>query len=172
MADKGFNNDGDAAREEQGKAPSAGNKKQSRPLVIIFVVFLVLVAIVFLTQRKTSIDWVENYEAGLEQARQQNKPVLLAFFKANIRYCTEIVQETYNNPDVKKYVEANFIPIFIDVDKQPEIGELYKVNYYPTHYVKRPDSDELFGPRVGHDPPQLFIREIKALYEQMKLSEK
>ena len=71
------------------------------------------------------------------------------------------------DPDVKKFVERNFIPILIDVDKQPEIAGHYNINYYPTHYVKQPDSDDTFGPRVGYDPPALFIKELKKLLQKM-----
>ena len=71
----------------------------------------------------------------------------------------------------KKYVEANFVPIFIDVDKQPAIAEQYNVGYYPSHYVKLPDSEEVFGPRVGHDPPALFIKELKKLLDRAKHEE-
>lgn len=170
MANNEFNNDSAATRKGLEKVPSSVKRKQSRALWIIFLVFFVLVAIVFLTQRKTPIDWIEDYEAGFKLARQQNKPVLLAFYKINTRYSLEISRNTYNNPEVKKYVEANFIPILIDVDKQPEIAERYNVTYYPAHYIKRPDSNELFGPRLGYDPPQLFIREIKALLEKLELS--
>jgi len=147
-------------------------KKQSRALWIILLVFLAFITTVFLTQRTDMIDWVGDYEAGINMARQQNKPVFLAFYKLNTRYSTDSWQNTYNNPDVIKYVEANFVPILIDVDKHPEIAKRYKVNYYPTHYIKRPDSDELFGPMLGYDQPSLFIKKLKELLRQMELSSK
>lgn len=170
MAEKEFNNQNTSAQQVPQNVPHSSGKKQSRALWILFLVFFGLAAIVFLTQHKDAIDWVEDYEAGIKLAKQQNKPVLLAFYKLNTRYSTDTWQNTYNNPDVKKFVEANFIPILIDVDKQPEIAKRYHIGYYPTHYIKQPDSDELFGPMLGYDPPALFIKKVKNLLKKMELS--
>ena len=170
MAEKEFNNQNTSAQQVPQNVPSSTGKKHSRALWILFLVFFVFVAIVFLTQHGDTIDWVEDYEAGIKLAKQQNKPVLLAFYKLHTRFCSDMSQNTYNNPDVIEYVEASFIPILIDVDKQPEIAKRYHVDYYPTHYIRQPDNDELFGPRVGYDPPALFIRELKNLLKKMELS--
>ena len=147
-------------------------REQSRMLWIIFFAFLALIASRFFYHyRSASINWVEDYEQGIRLAAQLNKPVLLAFFKQNTRFCTDIQQNTYNNSAVKKYVEENFVPILIDVDKQPAIAKRYNVGYYPTHYLRKADGDKVFGPRLGYDPPTLFISELKRLLQQMKESD-
>lgn len=146
---------------------AATKAKSSRSLLIIFLIFAGFLTIVFLTQKDTPIDWVKDYEAGLEAARNQNRPVLLVFYKQFTPMSTSAFNNTYVNPDVKNFVEENFIPILIDVEKNPELAEKYDISYYPTHYVKRPGSDELFGPRLGYDPPALFIRELKLLLQEM-----
>ena len=120
-----------------------------------------------MTQHKTPIDWIEDYQSGLELARKKNKPVLLIFYKQFTPMSTSAFNDTYINPDVKDFVEQNFVPILIDVDKHLELAEQYDISYYPTHYVKRPDSDELFGPRLGYDPPALFVKELKRLLKEM-----
>ncbi|MHC4647658.1 MAG: thioredoxin family protein [Planctomycetota bacterium] len=168
MAEKELSNANPSNRREQGSLPSSAPKKQSRGLWIIFLVFIVFVAIVFLTQRKESIDWVEDYDAGLRQAKQQNKPLLLAFYKQFTSYTTATEQDTYRSPKVIKFVEDNFVPIRIDVDDQPALAERYKVGYYPTHYVQGPDSNDLFGPLLGYDPPALFIKNLKNLKAQLQ----
>ncbi len=144
-------------------------KKYYRSLLVPLAVFIIYATIVFLSQNRDSINWVEDYQSGLKLAREQNKPALLAFYKANARFCWEMTQNTYNNPDVKKYVEENFIPILIDVDKQPEIAKHYSINYYPTHYLKYPDSNKLIGPQMGFEHPGKFIQTLKGFLEGMKL---
>lgn len=163
------NQDMSSHRMPQGVSVAGGEKK-TRALWVVLLVFLAFVVIVFITEREDMISWVEDYEAGMELAKQQNKPVLLAFYKLNTRFSTDTWENTYNDPKVIEYVEANFIPILIDVDKQPEIAERYKVDYYPTHYIKRPDSNELFGPMLGYDPPALFISKLKDLFGKMESS--
>jgi len=167
MADRDLNNKDAPAQQMPENVLPAAEKKKSRGLWILFLVFFVFVASVFLTQHRDTIDWIEDYEAGIKLAKQQNKPILLAFYKLHTRFCSDMSQNTYNNPDVIDYVEANFIPILIDVDKQPEIAKRYNVNYYPTHYIKRPDSNELIGPHVGYDVPSVFIQKLKELLKKM-----
>jgi len=149
------------------KTASSQHQKPTRAIGIIFLAFIIFVVIVFLTQREDSINWVEDYHKGTQLAKQQNKPVLLAFYKKFTRMSTDTWNDTYKNPKVKEFVETNFVPILIDVDKQPDIAKKYNINYYPTHYVKRADSDRLFGPRMGYDPPTLFISELKKLLKKM-----
>jgi len=168
MAEKEFNNQDASAKQAPENIQPPAEKKRSRALWILFLVFFVFVAIIFVTQHRDTIDWVEDYEAGIKLAKQQNKPVLLAFYKLHTRFCSDMSQNTYNNPDVIEYVEANFIPILIDVDKQPEIAKRYHIDYYPTHYIKPPDSNELIGPHVGYDVPSVFIRKLKDLLGKME----
>ncbi|UCE98666.1 MAG: DUF255 domain-containing protein [Planctomycetota bacterium] len=168
MAEQGRNNKGVPIRQEPDNITPPSGKKHYRALWTLFVVFFIFVAIIFLAKHRNAIDWVEDYGTGIKMARLQNKPVLLAFYKQHTRFCSDMSQNTYNNPDVIIYVEANFIPILIDVDKQPEIAERYNIDYYPTHYIKPPDSNDLIGPHLGYDTPSVFIRKLKDLLRQLK----
>lgn len=147
---------------------SSAGRKHWRPLLLVFLVFFGFVTFVFLTQEKKTIDWVEDYEEGLKQARQQNKPVLLAFYKPHARFYIMMMHDTYDNHDVIEYVAQNFVPILIDVDKQPEIAKQFNINYYPTHYIRYPDSDKLVGPQMGHEGPYTFIKTLKRFLEKLR----
>jgi hypothetical protein len=141
-------------------------KKPSRTLLPFFFVFLVFITIIFLTQRKTTISWIENYQDGIELAKKQNKPVLVAFYKSYIS--TNTLERIYTNRYVKKYIEARFIPILVDADKQPEIAKLYNVNSFPAHYIKQPEGNVIFGP-IASPPPNDFVAELKVLMDNMGL---
>jgi len=147
---------------------SSASGKHWRPLLVVFLVFFTFVTFVFLTQKNEIIAWVEDYEQGLKQARQQNKPVLLAFYKPHADFYIMMMHGTYDNHDVIEYVEENFVPVLIDVDKHPEIAKEFNISYYPTHYVKYPDSDKLVGPQMGHEDPYTFIRTLKRFLEKLR----
>lgn len=149
MAQKKFNNLETSAQQAKESAPPSAGKKRSRTLWIVLLVFFVFVTTVFLTQRRDTIDWVEDYETGIELAKRQNKPALLCFFKQYTRFSSDMWQDVYSRSDVTEYVKANFVPILIDVDKQPEIAKRYNVTYYPTHYVEHPDTNQTDGPFLG-----------------------
>ncbi|GAI23028.1 unnamed protein product, partial [marine sediment metagenome] len=74
----------------------------------------------------------------------------------------------YTNSSIKEFIEARFIPILVDAAKQPEIAKRYNVNYFPAHYIKQPDSNEVFGP-IGYRPPPDFISELKGLIKKTEL---
>jgi hypothetical protein len=143
------NNVASGQMQTQKNLPLSAGKKKSRALWLIILVFFAFVIIVFLTQKKVDIAWIEDYNAGIELAKRQNKPALLCFFKQHTHFSSEMWQNVYNKPNVKKYVEANFVPILIDVDKQPKIAGRYNITYYPTHYVERPNSGKTDGPFLG-----------------------
>ena len=151
-----------------GRTPKAASspaaQKQSRALWAVILAFTILVAIVFLTQKKfeEQINW-RDYQTGIELAKQQNKPALLCFFKEGTRFTSDMKQDVYSKPKVKKYVEANFIPILIDVDKQPELAKRYNVTYYPTHYIEYPDTNKMDGPFIGAYHLFQFIKRPREL---------
>jgi hypothetical protein len=144
------NHDVSTGRTPKETSSHAG-KKQSRALWIVILVFAIFVVAVFLTENKEDPAnwWNKDYHAGIELAKQQNKPALLCFFKQGTRFSSDMWQDVYSRPDVKKYVQANFVPILIDVDKQPELAKRYNVTYYPTHYVQCPDANQIDGPFTG-----------------------
>jgi hypothetical protein len=130
---------------------SSTGKKQSHALWIIILVFTIFVVAVFLTENKGDPTnwWIKDYKTGIELAKKQNKPALLCFFKQGTRFSSDMWQDVYSDPEVRKYVEANFVPILIDVDKQPEIAKRYNIDYYPTHYVIYPNTNQTDGPFLG-----------------------
>jgi thioredoxin-related protein len=166
VTNKEFNNHNVSAEQMQRNAPASAHKKSSRPLVIIFLVFIAFIIIVFLIQQKVTIDWIENYQTGIELAEQQNKPIFIAFYKSYIP--SNIKERIYSNRSVKEYIEATFIPILIDAAQEPDIAKLYNVKDYPAHYVKQPDSNDVFGP-FGYRPPRGFINQLKGVIKQMGL---
>ena len=134
--------------------PSPADKKQSPMLWIIILVVIPSLLFAFALLKKyykgdPADWWGKDYNAGITLAKQQNKPALLCFFKQGTRFSSDMWQDVYSKPEVKKYVLANFIPILIDVDKQPEIAKRYNVTYYPTHYVEYPDTNQIDGPFIG-----------------------
>ncbi|MHC4265644.1 MAG: DUF255 domain-containing protein [Planctomycetota bacterium] len=123
-----------------------------------------------MNQQPGTVKWIEDYEKGIKLAQQQNKPALLAFYKANTTFASDMWRDTYRNPQVIDYLESNFIPVFIDVDKQSELAEKYGISYYPTHYIKYPDKDEVKGPLIGYDPPGIFIRKTQEILKEMGIT--
>jgi hypothetical protein len=165
MSDNMNNQDKSSERlsEDTSRPRSRG---QRRMLLLILVAFIVFISFVFLTQDEQSIDWMD-YKDGIELARMKNKPILLAIFKRQTRFCELMVNDTYNNPDVKKFVEDNFIPILVDIDLEPEIAKKYDRDYYPVHYVMNPDLTRQVGPQMGYEGSYTFIERLERFLKEL-----
>ncbi|MDD5063941.1 MAG: DUF255 domain-containing protein [Phycisphaerae bacterium] len=160
MAQTQAGNHDDSTGLTPNQSSSPVGQKHSRSLWIIILVFAIFVVAVFLTENKGDPTswWEKDYHTGIKLAKQQNKPALICFFRQGTRFSSDMWQGVYNKPDVQKYVVANFIPILIDVDKQPELAKRYNVTYYPTHYVENPNTNQTDGPFIGAHRLVEFIK--------------
>ena len=77
------------------------------------------------------IAWRKSFAAALAEARRTRKPLLVDFNAVWCAPCKELDQKTFTNSTVVA-VSRNFIPVKVDVDKEPKIAAKYKANALPT----------------------------------------
>ena len=150
-----------ASRPE--KAGKGAKKKQPTAIWVIVLIFVIFVTMVFLTQNRASINWTEDYNAGIQQARQAGKPVLMMMYKdrAAGRFTRVMFEEVFTVPAVGDFLNKNFVPILIDVVKQPDIAKKYNYDYEPTHLVINPESEEIVKTILGPRTPRVFIETLE-----------
>ena len=138
---------------------------------ILLIVFIAMIVRIILTPQDLQLQWVD-YESGIKIAKQEDKPILIAFYKAGTKFCSEMWGNTYTNENIIKFIEANFVPIMVDVDKQPELVTEYEVGYYPTHFIKTSDNKEIIITKRGYDAPGQFTSFLKEGLNRMDLEPK
>lgn len=89
------------------------------------------------------IEWSTNYQTGLQQAKQENKAVLMVFSASWCPPCKEMKKTTYKNSDVKQLVESKFVPIYLDSDKETALAEKFNVQGIPAYYVLKSDGSQV-----------------------------
>jgi thioredoxin-related protein len=139
---------------------------------LLVILFAVLVANIFLKKPAVTIAWTEDHDAGFKQAKEQGKPVLLIFWKPGHDMCKGAMRETYTNPKVIEFVEKNYITIFVDETKQPDLFKRYKVDYYPLQLVLFSPDDTPIKEIRGFDPPQLFIQKLTDAMQKIESENK
>lgn len=157
------NNTTDPAPDKKSAKSQKSAMRWILPLILV-----ALIVNVFMQKEKPTIGWVEDYDAGFELAKQQNKPVLLIFFKHNTGYANAAWDGAYTNPKVIEYVDKNFVTIFIDIDKKPDLAEQYKIDYYPKLHIQQTKDGEILGTLIGYDPPSLFIEKLQLVLDKIK----
>jgi protein disulfide-isomerase len=77
------------------------------------------------------IKFVEGYRYGYSLAQQQSKPMLLYFTFENCEYCRQMAADAFMQDQVVN-LSDRFVCIVVDLDKEPEICQEFRVKFYPT----------------------------------------
>ncbi len=71
------------------------------------------------------VDWYPWGEEAFQAAREKNMPLLVSIGYATCHWCHVMERESFENPDVAKLLNQNFIPIKVDREERPDIDAIY-----------------------------------------------
>ena len=91
---------------------------------------------------QSDIGWAKNYEAGLEQARQTHKPLLLCFHTPGCEWCHKMDAETFTEPKVIE-LSQRFVCVRLDSEMDAAVAARYDVQEYPTTLIADPQGKDL-----------------------------
>jgi uncharacterized protein len=106
------------------------------------------------------IQWHEWGEEAFSAARRENKPMLLDIGAVWCHWCHVMDRESYDDPEVAKIVNDNFIAVKVDRDERPDIDSRYQVAVnaltgqggWPLTAFLTPDGKPFYG--GTYFPPQ------------------
>ncbi|MBM4347028.1 MAG: DUF255 domain-containing protein [Deltaproteobacteria bacterium] len=82
--------------------------------------------------------------------------------------------ESFNQPEISKFLTANFISIRVDVDKERKIASNYHVRSLPVSWFLEPNGEKITS-IPGYVNPELFLVILKYIasgsYKTMTLLE-
>lgn len=73
------------------------------------------------------IGWFEYGPEAFDEARRQNKPLLLDIGAVWCHWCHVIDRESYEDPEIATLINEHFIPVKVDRDERPDIDARYQV---------------------------------------------
>lgn len=113
-----------------------------------------------------NVDWVHDLEAGIQAAREQNKPVMIDFYADWCAVCKEIEANTFSDDVVSKNLNR-FVTIKVNLDKVKNKNSIQKeYNIYGLPWITFYDSkgNHLPGETItGFIGPEEFIKHINAI---------
>jgi protein disulfide-isomerase len=122
--------------------------------------------------------WYTDYAKAVEQAKADNKPILLDFTGSDwCQWCIKMKKETLDAPAFKQYAAQNLVLMEVDFpDSKPqtaavkaqnaELKKKYKANGFPT-FVLVDANGSVLGTQVGYleGGPAKFIEMLNKFHK-------
>ena len=124
-------------------------------------------------------DWTTDYKAALDQAKSQQKLVLLDFTGSDwCGYCKLLDKEVFTEQAFKDFADKNYIEVTVDFPQEKQLPDdlqkqnndlkdKFNIEGFPTLIVLSADGKEL-GRQTGYDPgsgPDAVIAKLKSFYK-------
>ncbi|WP_135806693.1 DUF255 domain-containing protein [Halorussus marinus] len=114
---------------------------------------------------RTKVEWREWGADAFEEARAADKPVLLSLSATWCSWCHRMDREAYSNPMVAANVNDSFVPIRVDIDRQPRVRERYNVGGFPSNVFLTPEGETLTGATyLGVDGMRQVVERVRDLW--------
>src|SRR5580698_973515 len=97
--------------------------------------------------------WREWSGTAFEQAKAQDKPILLDIGAVWCHWCHVMDRESYENPEVAQLINQRFVAIKVDRDERPDVDARYQAAVsaisgqggWPLTAILTPDGRPFFG---------------------------
>jgi thiol-disulfide isomerase/thioredoxin len=107
------------------------------------------------------IQWQTDLHAAHRLSRQTNRPMLFVFGADWCTWCKKLEKTTLTDRELVTYINANFVPIHIDADRDPRVAEILEAEAFPCAVVLSPNAD-LLGRINGFKDPAGYRSALSA----------
>ena len=111
------------------------------------------------------IDWQPWHTTAFLEAQRRRRPVLLLLETAWSPACMRAHAEVFSRADVIAAVTGTTVPVRVDADLRPDIGDRYGLGYWPSLLVLTPEGHVLTGGTHLDDALANRIREAARAFE-------
>src|SRR5580658_9697248 len=114
------------------------------------------------SKKPTSIEWQPWSDAIFDQAKRENKFVLLDLEAVWCHWCHVMDETTYKTPEVIALIQSKYIPVRVDQDSRPDLSNRYEDYGWPATVVFSPTGSEIVK-RQGYLEPRQMTSMLKAI---------
>ena len=115
------------------------------------------------------IHWLPWSEDAFEQARRQNKLVLISIGYSACHWCHVMAHECFEDQEVADLMNAHFINIKVDREERPDVDQVYmsavqlmtQKGGWPLNCITLPDGRPIYG--GTYFPKEQWIHVLKSL---------
>ena len=116
--------------------------KMIRPLFVLILLFLFQIVTSTMAETQSNrlihekspyllqhahnpVDWYPWGQEAFEKARKENKPIFLSVGYSTCHWCHVMEEESFENPQIAKILNENFVPIKVDREERPDVDQIY-----------------------------------------------
>jgi len=146
----------------------------SKYAVLPFVVLLALPLVAAATDAAPTtpgLAW-RAWDRGLEESRQNGRPVLVDVYTDWCGWCRRMERDVYTRDDVRDYLSRRFVVVRLDAEAKDEatyegkmytsrsLAERFRVTGYPTTIFLRANGEHLVNV-PGYVPADRFLQLLR-----------
>ena len=121
-----------------------------------YVLFLSAISTCWHSVAADSLPWRTDLETAMGEAQRDNKLVLLHFWDYQCPPCRRLEKNVFPRKDVAQAIEANFIPVKINITDAPRLRRQYRVRRWPTDIILNASQQQLHRD-VSEQSPEAFV---------------
>jgi uncharacterized protein YyaL (SSP411 family) len=107
------------------------------------------------------IHWRAWGQEALDEAKKQDRLILLSLSAVWCHWCHVMDETTYSNEEIIAFINEHFIPIRVDSDMRPDVDALYNQGGWPSTVIMTPQGEVLTG--GTYLPPDEMLGRIKRI---------
>ena len=108
--------------------------------MIKLILYILLISTTLLSDE---LDWPNDYEAALIEAKKDNKNIYMLITSESCRWCRKFESTTLEEDDILEKLESKYVLLHISRDRD-YLPEKYKKKRVPRHYFITPKEDVIF----------------------------
>lgn len=95
--------------------------------------------------KASRIEWMPWDEPAFSLSATSQRPILLRIGATWCAWCRAMADDTDIDPVVVSSVAQDFVPVYVDADRRPDINERYNLGGWPTNAFLTPRGDLITG---------------------------
>ena len=108
----------------------------------------------YLLQHKDNpVDWYPWNDEALNKAKLENKPIFLSVGYSSCHWCHVMEEESFEDLEVAKLLNKNFVSIKVDREERPDIDSIYMASVqiitgqggWPMSVFLTPEGKPFYG---------------------------
>ncbi|MWV64735.1 DUF255 domain-containing protein [Halorubrum sp. JWXQ-INN 858] len=116
---------------------------------------------------RTHVEWREWGPEAFAEADDRDRPMLLSLSATWCEGCHEMDATTYAEPRIAANVNEGFVPVRVDVDRNPRVRERYNMGGFPTTAFLTPDGELLTGAGyLGVDGMRQVLESVRTMWAE------